>query len=287
MGVMDRPEQLAFVGFLVCAMVGIGLRTEWAEVRELFARRGTLARALLANFVLAPLLGLVIVRTLPLPAGPAAALLMLACVPGGLSAVQFTRKAKGEEAMAGTLMVLLSGLAILVSPPILRMVLPHQADPQVPYLRVAAIYAGLLLAPLAAGMGLVARWPRLSEHLPRVLGVATTLLFVTFMLSAKSFRKEAVATIGMPAVAAMLLFIVLTMAVGWYLGGPDRSRRQVFASTTSMRNAALAMAIARDSRGGEIVMPALIAFSLLMVTPNTLFTLWQGLRKRRRAPAKS
>ena len=282
---MENLDTLAFLGFLLSTMLSLGLQTEVGQLRAMFSARSALLPMLLANFVIAPLLGIAIVRMVPMPEGSAAALLILACVPGGLSALQFTRKQKGHEAVAGAAVVLLSVLAVFVSPVLVRAVLPGDANPEVPYLRLLGFYALFLLAPLGAGILIGERDPRLAEKLTSFLGVLSAALFIGFMLLTKSFRKEAVASVGGAAVAAMLVFILATMVTGWLLGGPQFERRHLLASTTSMRNAALALAVARESPQGALILPSLVAFSLLMVPPNTLLMLWGLIRARRAAGA--
>jgi BASS family bile acid:Na+ symporter len=282
---MEYLDTLAFLGFLLSTMLSLGLQTEAAHLRALFSARSALLPMLLANFAIAPLLGVAIVRIVPLPAGSADALLILACVPGGLSALQFTRKQKGHEAVAGAVIVLLSVLAVFVSPLLVRAVLPGEANLEIPYLRLLGFYALFLLAPLGAGMLISDRSPRLAAKLTSFLGVLSAVLFIGFMLLTKSFRKEAVASVGGAAVGAMLVFILATMVTGWLLGGPQFERRHMLASTTSMRNAALALAVARESPEGAVILPSLIAFSLLMVPPNTLLMLWGMIRARRAAGA--
>jgi BASS family bile acid:Na+ symporter len=282
---MEDLDTLAFLGFLLSTMLSLGLQTEAGQLREIFSARSALLPMLLANFVIAPLLGVAIVRIVPMPAGSEAALLILACVPGGLSALQFTRKHKGHEAVAGAAVVLLSVLAVFLSPVLVRAVLPGEANLEIPYLRLLGFYALFLLAPLGMGMLLGERSPRLAERLTSFLGVLSAALFIGFMLLTKSFRKEAVASVGGAAVGAMLLFILATMVTGWLLGGPQFERRHMLASTTSMRNAALALAVARDSPEGAIILPSVVAFSLLMVPPNTLLMLWGMIRARRTAGA--
>ena len=214
---MNHLDTLAFLGFLLSTMLSLGLQTEAAQLRAIFSARFGLLPMLLANFMIAPLLGLAIVRVVPMPAGSADALLILACVPGGLSALQFTRKQKGQEAVAGAVVVLLSVLAVFVSPVLVRAVLPGDASSKIPYLRLLGFYALFLLVPLGVGMLL--------------------------------------------------------------------ERRRLLATTTSMRNAALALAVARESPEGAVILPSLIAFSLLMVPPNTLLMLWGMFRARRAARA--
>lgn len=285
MSLMEDLDKLAFLAFLVSTLLSLGLQTEFAELRAVFSAPGALVRTLFANFVVAPLLGLLIVRVVPLAPGPAAALLILACVPGGLSALQFTRKQKGDEASAVALVVLLSALAVFVSPLILSVVLPGASNPDIPYTKVVQFYALFLLAPLVAGLILNASASVLAAKMPPVLGIVSAVCFISFMLLTRSFRKEAVGSIGGVAAGAMLAFILAAMASGWLLGGPRRENRHLLASTTSMRNAALALAVARESPGGAVILPALIAFSLLMVPPNTILALWGRFRARRAAAA--
>jgi BASS family bile acid:Na+ symporter len=280
---LDSLDQWTFSGFLIATMLSLGLRTPPAEFAALLTDRNALSRTLLANYVAVPLLALAIVRFLPLSRESEAAIVILSLVPGGLSALMFTSKVKGEEASATALAVFLSALSILVSPLLLLAILPEQADPAMPWPRVLAVYVLLMLAPLAAGMLLRRRLTALPAGLLRVLGVVSAVLFLAFIFGTKKFRWQAVLHVGWAAAGAMMLFILGAMAAGWFLGGPNPARRQILASATSMRNAALALAIAQESPMGSVVLPPMLAFSLLMVTPNKLFSLWHTWRAKRKA----
>ena len=280
-------EQLTVVGFLLATSLSLGLRCDLAESVALLRSRVFLARVLFANFVVVPLIAWALLQAVPLAHGPREALLILALFPGGVSAVRYTSKVKGEEATASAVVVLLSVLSVLFSPLLLRSVLPEEVDFSVPWLQVLGVYGLLLLAPLAAGLWLGRRGAFWSHKLPKFLGILSIALFIAFVLSTKKFRLQAVASIGWAAVGAMLALILGAMVAGWYLGGPIHGRRQVLASSTSMRNAILALAIARDSPAGATVMPSLLAFSLLMLTPNKVFSLWHLWRARRAKSTKA
>jgi BASS family bile acid:Na+ symporter len=105
------------------------------------------------------------------------------------------------------------------------------------------------------------------------------------MVMSGSWRKEAAAQIGGTAVGAILLLIFVSMVIGWFMGGPDHDTRQVLATSTSMRNAALCFGIAEATQPGHPVLVPLIAFSMLMVFPNMLFTVYHAVRAKRRARA--
>jgi BASS family bile acid:Na+ symporter len=80
----------------------------------------------------------------------------------------------------------------------------------------------------------------------------------------------------------MVLLIIGSMIIGWFLGGPQRDNRRILATGTSMRNVALCAVIAIESFPGTKVDIALVAFSALMVTPNSFLALYDNYREKRR-----
>lgn len=283
MFLLSGPEKLLALLFLISTMFSIGLRSGMTSLRSLLASRSLLSRALVANLVVAPLLGLALVRLLQLPWESAGAVMLLACVPGGLGSVQFTSQVRGEEALPGATLVLLNVVAVLISPLILRMALPAGVELTLPYGRLFIFFALCILIPLAGGIFLRDRAPGTALRLSRATGLVGVVAFVAFIIVTRNFRMEAVASVGGLAVGAMVLFILASMAAGWLMGGPRPETRQLLATATSMRNAALCLAIAKNTPSGDAVITPLVAFSLLMVPPNLLLTLYGGIRCRRAA----
>jgi len=259
-------------------MLSIGTTTGAAQLRSLLASRGLMVRMLAANFIIVPVLGFAVARFMPLKPETAGAIVLLACVPGGLSTIQFTSRIKGEKTLAGAMLVLLNVVALLISPLILRMVLPAGADLTLPYGRILGFIALWLLIPLGLGILLSDKAPGVAPKLSKMLGLVSLVLFIAFMVVTKSARKEAMASIGGTAVGAMVLFIIASMAIGWFMGGPARDKRQLLATITSMRNAAVCLMIVRNSPSGGAAMAPVIAFSLLMVTPNMVLTIYSTIR---------
>ena len=100
MFLMNTREAILLIVFLATSMLSIGMQTKGSDVRSIMASRGTLARALLANFVVVPILGIAIALLLPLQPQVSGALVLLACTPGGLSSIQFTSKVKDRASLA-------------------------------------------------------------------------------------------------------------------------------------------------------------------------------------------
>lgn len=287
MFLLNTLEKVLLIVFLAASMLSLGLQTTPRDLRNQTVGSGLLLRTLLANFVVVPLLGLLMARWLIADAATRTAFLLLACTPGGISMLQFTTKAKGESAYAGVAAVLLSLLAVAVSPLLLAAVLPAEVDVALPYARVIGFLLLLLVLPLLVGLLAGAKFPVAAPALAKWIGLLSLLSFVAMVVILMAPRKEAMAQIGGRNVGWLLVFTGLAMAVGWLLGGPRRGSRQVLASATSMRNVALALAIAVHSfPEATSVLPPLIAFSALMLPPNLIFTLACLIPKRRRTPPK-
>ena len=283
MFLLNTTEKILIVVFFVSTMLSIGLQTHISDLRSLLASKGIFVRTLLANFVIVPIIGIVLALLLPLQPHVAGALMLLACTPGGWSAVQFSSQVKGSSPLAGAMLGLLSLLALFVSPMILWLVLPGNVQMVLPYTSALLTFLVFLLLPLLVGMFLLGRVPGAATKLSKPLALAGVVAFVGFMVVTGDARKAAMGEIGMAAAGAMLLLIFASMTVGWFMGGPGRESRQILATSTSMRNAALCLAIIESSAPGHPAEVPLIAFSLLMVPPNMLFTIYRTVQAKRKA----
>jgi bile acid:Na+ symporter, BASS family len=282
MFLMDTLSRALTFAFLITSMLSVGMQATMNDLRSLLASKGLLFRALLANFVVVPIIGIVLVKVLPLRPEAAIALLLLACAPGGISALQFTTKVKGEKFFAGSSAFLMSVLAVFLSPVLLTLVLPGDISVVVPYGRALLFVVVFLLLPLIAGMLVCSRQERLAEKLSKLFSIVSVLLFVAVVLLIRSGRKEAMNAVGKEALLYMLLFIVLTMITGWLMAGRPKEARPVLATVTSMRNVALCLLIAMKTFPDPAVQTPLVAFSALMVPPNMLLTLYWAVRSKKK-----
>ncbi|HYA42782.1 MAG TPA: bile acid:sodium symporter [Syntrophobacteraceae bacterium] len=284
---MDSWVRFLTFLFLITAMLGIGLEVTRTEIRSTLGQRSLLVRSLLANFVFVPALGLLILRIVPMPMDTAVGFLLLAVAPGGMSALQFTSRASGALFYGGALAFILSVLSVIISPAIAAEILPVEMSLSVPYGRAIGFLLLFLLLPLLLGLAVHQRFPKLAENLAKPAAIVAALSFVAFMVYLLDIRRQAMAEHKSTVVAAMFLFIVGSMVIGWVLGGPERETRRVLATASSMRNTALCYLIATRSFPGMNVDVAVIAFSALMVPPNTLFTVYSVMQSRRKGRVRS
>jgi BASS family bile acid:Na+ symporter len=282
MFLLNSTEQLLILAFVVMTMLSVGMHSHVSGFRSLLAQRALLTRALVANFVVVPLVGVAFALLLPLQPHVAGALVLLACTPGGVSAIQFTTQVKGGETLAGGTVFLLSLLAVFLSPLILWLVL-GRVGVRIPYGGSLLALLLYMVVPILVGMLVLDKAPGAAAKLSKPLALAGIAAFIAFMVVTGSKRQAAVGEIGWAAAGSMLLFIAVSMAVGWFLGGPAHDSRQILATATSMRNAALCLAIVESTSPDHAVLVPLVAFSLLMVPTNMFFTIYHTVQAKRRA----
>jgi BASS family bile acid:Na+ symporter len=278
---MDLLPRILTLLFLVTAMLSVGLQTTAGDLRSLLKAKGLLLRSLLANFVAVPIVGIVLVRTLPFKPEAAAALLLLACTPGGISALQFTTRIKGASLFAGSSAFLLTFVAVFLSPALLTLVLPGDISVVIPYGRALLFVVVFLLLPLVAGTLVRSREELLAEKLSKPCAIISLVLFIVVLVLIMGLRKEAMNAVGKEALLYMLIFIIISMAVGWFMGGPAKDTRPVLATVTGMRHVALSILIALNAFPDQAVQAPLLAFSVLMVPPSMLLTAYMLIRSRK------
>ena len=280
---MDTLPRILALAFLVTAMLSVGMQITAGDLRSLLKSKGLLVRSLLANFVAVPIVGIVLARTLPLKPEAAAALLLLAWTPGGISALHFTAKIKSASLFAGSSAFLLSFVAVFLSPALLTLFLPGDISVVIPYGRASLFVVVFLLLPLVAGTLVRSRGERLAEKLSKPCAIMSALIFAVFSVLLMGQRKGAMNAVGKEALLSMLIFIIISMAVGWFMGGPAKETRPVLATVTGMRHVALCLLIALNTFPDPAVQTPLVAFSALMVLPNTLLTAYMVIRSRKTA----
>lgn len=260
--------------FVVLVMFSMGLRVSSGELLDVVRNRTLLTRTLLANCVLVPGIGFLLVHIFPLTPDASVGILLLAAIPGTPIALQFTRMAKTRLAFAAAMTFVLSLVSIAMTPLAIQ-VMPQTVQrnqrPMLDLIVSIVLYIGL---PLCAGLWLARRAPKIAPRLVLPLGVLATVVFVFLMWETRLVRREAIHAIsGRGTILAMLLLLLLSMLIGWMSGGPDLESRRILATSTGMRSVIVVLYIARYCFPGTAVYMVPIVYLSLMVPTNLLFHL--------------
>jgi len=269
--------------FVAVVMFSIGLRTSGGELLNILRDRALFTRTLLANCVLIPAVGFVLVRAFPLTPEARIGILLLAAIPGTPIALQFTRMAKTRLAFAAAMTFLLSLVSVAMTPLAIEIMPETLQRNQQPLLLLIASIALYIALPLCAGVWAARQAPRIAQRLVLPLGLIATAAFLFLMWETRLVRRQAFNTIrGGGTILAMFLLLIISMAIGWLIGGPDRETRRILTTSTGMRSVIVVLYIARYCFPGTNVYMIPIVYLSLMVPTNLLFHLafkgWHKLR---------
>jgi BASS family bile acid:Na+ symporter len=274
---------LVLIASVVAIVVSLGLSAEPGDLTYVLRRPGLLARSLLAMAVATPLLAVLLVRTFALPAPVALTLVALSLAPVPPILPRKQKKAGGAGAYALGLLVA-AGLVSIVWVPIALELIERAFGVALgmPPLAVARLVAMTVLLPLAAGAIVARLAPRVAGPAALVLSRLGGLLLVLGLAVVLVAQWPAIASLlGDGSALAFALFVLVALAVGHALGGPDPADRTVLALATASRHPGVALAIAQINLPGErSLMAAVLLFLLVNAVASIPYVAW-----RRRAGA--
>jgi len=206
--------------FVAVVMFSIGLRTSGGELLNILRARSLLARTILANCILIPAVGLLLVFVFSLSPDATTGMLLLAAIPGTPIALQFTRLAKTKLAFAATMTFVLSIVSVAMTPLAIEVMRRTGQRNERPIL-VLIVSIGLYVAlPLSAGLWTVRRDPKTASRLVLPSCLVATIAFFLLMWETRLLRHQAFnAIIGGGTALAMFLLLLSSMFIGWMLGG--------------------------------------------------------------------
>lgn len=277
---ISLTSKILILIFLSASMLSIGLQVNFKDFSLLLKRKVLLLKSLVANFIIVPVIGIVMVKIFPLPAEVGLAFVALALTPGGLSALQFGTKIKGESAYISFMVLMLSVLAAFISPYLISFFLPKGVVLVIPYCRMLLFLTVFLFLPILLGILVKYKLSEFADKMSKISALLGTVAFVAMIVLTLGVRRAAISAYMLEIILIMLLFIFFTMLIGWVMGGPKRKDRQVLTIVTSMRNVAICLVIAMETMPQAKVITPLVALSALMVFPNMLFTIFAIFRNR-------
>jgi len=269
--------------FVALVMLSIGLSVSGEELLDVLRNRALFTRTLVANCLLIPGIGFLLVNIFPLTPDARVGILLLAAIPGTPIALQFTRMAKTRLAFAAVMTFVLSVVSIATTPLVLE-VMPLTAQrSERPILSLTISILLYIAAPLCAGLWIARRVPKIAPRVVLPLEILATVVFLFLMWETHLARRQALHAIaGRGTILAMFLLLVISMLIGWFIGGPDGDSRRVLATSTGMRSVIVVLYVARYCFPGTNIYMVPIVYLSLMVPGNLLFHLafmgWQKLQ---------
>ena len=258
---LEVASQVLVLIFVLSTLFSVGLLVSVRQVLAGVQQRRSLALALCANFVVLPGAALALCWALQLAPPVQAALLLVATAPGSPALLRINELARGDQARAVGLLVVLTGLTVAYQPLVLPMLLPGLDVSPMPVARALVL---TVLLPLVLGLLLKARWPALAGRLRPALGrlgniSAAVSCFILLPLLYRDALMDVVLNGG--GLLVLLLYLPLAVGAGWWLGGPEADKRRLLALCCGQGSMGAAFVIAAQNFNN----PHVIAMLLLIL----------------------
>jgi BASS family bile acid:Na+ symporter len=262
-GLLGTAMSLSTAVFAVTSMLAMGLGLTLAQIAAPLRDGTRVTLALVANFVLVPLLALPIIAVFALDQPQAAGLLVLATAAGGPFLPKLVQSAKGDTAFAVGLMVLLMVVTIVYLPLVLPRLLPGVTVDAVAIARSLVV---TILLPLAIGLAIRAWQPGpAARWRPRFAAASSVAILVMLGVGVTMSLATIVALVQTGAILALVAFALASMGIGLLLGGPRTGTRSAMVLGTSFRGVTAALIVATANFAGTPTVPFIIVAAMLLL----------------------
>ena len=269
-------QKIAAIVMLVSLMLAAGMEINREHLMAALKNVVLLARALLANFIIVPVIGYIVVRLFHVEGFVAIGILLMAIAAG----VPFLVRAAGRQpggslGFAAALAFILPALSIVTIPLTALLVLPSDFEARVPFVQLIVSLVGIQLVPLLIGLLVADRAPALAARLqrPLVLVFAVAVLALLIIIGPELY-KDVIAVYGSHGMLAALAIVLLSLVSGWLLGGPEAEYRRTLSIATALRNIGTAAVIATASFPNTLVAPTVLSYFLIQFIVTVVFRVY-------------
>lgn len=249
--------------FVVTSMLAMGLSLTVPMIIKPLKNVSLVVRALLANFVLVPILAYLILLLIPLEGSLGIGLIVLACAAGAPFLPKLVQGAKGDVAFGVGLMVMLMVVTIFYLPIVLPLLLEGvQVDPWA----IAQSLIVTMLVPLVIGLLIKSHSPDAADHWGPVMNKISSLTILVLLVVGLGLNASNIlGLIGSGGLLALLIFIIGSLLIGFLLGGREGQVRSVMGLGTAQRNVAAAIVVSTQNFSGTDTITFVLVAAILLL----------------------
>ncbi|RUR79200.1 bile acid:sodium symporter family protein [Chlorogloeopsis fritschii PCC 9212] len=257
---------LALKVSIVLAVFALGLGARLKDITYLFRHPRQLVRSLLSMYIIMPLVVGAIVAAFNLYPAVEIALIALSLSPIPPILPKKQLKAGGEEDYTFGLLVAMSLLAIVFAPLMIKLLdRAFGRTDKIPPVVVAQIVLSTVLVWLAIGITVRYLLPAFAQRIAKPISVVASVLMLVSLLPILFTARSAIASlIGNGTIIVIVVFVLIGLAAGHLLGGPNPHHRTVLALSTATRHPGVAIAIAHTNFPEQKLALAAILLYLLI-----------------------
>ncbi len=260
--------KVAGLTFVVSSMLAMGLSLTVPQIMEPLRNARLVALALAVNFVAVPFLAWGIQQVMDLDEDIYIGLLLMATAAGAPFLPKLAQVAKGDTAFSVGLMVLLMVTTVIYMPLVLPLLL---SDVSINAWDIAKSLIFVMLLPLGIGLFAKARYSDTAAELQPHMSHASSLAIIVMLVGAIILQWDSIISlIGTGGIVAILIFLLVSMGMGYALGGSDPAMRSVMGLGTAQRNLSAALLVAAQNFSDKpnvlitVIVAGLVGLMLLM-----------------------
>jgi BASS family bile acid:Na+ symporter len=257
-------------------MLSTGVNLSLEKMLSFWQKPAQLFRALFAVVVLVPLVVFILLKCFYLPPEVMIGLVLLAASPGAPLTTKRSQMAGARFRYSASLQLTLALLSVIITPITLSIfaVFFQGIPDKVKILDVAQQVMMVQFLPVILGLLLQKYGAKYAEAIARPLTIVSNGLFLVLIILASIVGLPLMFKIwGLPLVAIAIM-VIISLAIGHFLGGSDEDTRSILAISCIARNVGLALFIAVLNDIQKQVVPTLIAYLVLGSVFGILYSIW-------------
>ena len=274
---MNHPFLTLFVKITIFSlMLATGINLSFEKMLSLWRKPALLFRAFLAVVVLVPTVVIVLLKLFNLSSDVMIGLALLAASVGAPLTTKRSQMAGARFRYSASLQLTLALLTVVITPLILTIfaILFHGIPDKIKILEVAQQVTVVQFLPVTIGLLLQKFGTKYAEIIAHPLTMISNSLFLVLIVVASIIGLPLLLKVwGLPLVVIAILVIV-SLAIGHFLGGPDDDKRSVLAIACIARNVGLALFIAVLNDMQEKVFPTLVAYLMIGSCLGIFYSIW-------------
>jgi predicted Na+-dependent transporter len=233
--------QVSMLVFVVSSMLAMGFSLTVPAIIAPLKDVRLVLFALAVNFVAVPFVAWAIQAVMDLDQDIYTGLLLMATAAGAPFLPKLAQVAKGNSAFSVGLMVLLMVTTVVYMPIVLPLLL---SGVDVSAWDIAKSLIFLMLLPLGIALLVKARWSEIADGLQPHMAQASSISILLLLVGGVILAWDSIISlIGTGGIIAIMIFLLVSLVIGYFSGGSDPGTRSVMGLGTAQRNLAAAMVV--------------------------------------------
>lgn len=254
------------IPLLAGVMFTMGLTLRAADFKRILEDPRPILVGVLLQFILMPLLAVVLAKMFGLSNQLTAGLVLVGCCAGGTASNVISYLARADLALSISMTVCSTLVGVVATPLLTGFYLATTINVDTIGMLVSIIQ--IVLIPVLAGITLSHFFPELIRPLTPALPALSILIILTIIAIVVALNSDSLLEVGALTLVAVVLHNLGGMCGGFYLSrlmGFDTRQSHTIAIEVGMQNSGLGVALALEF------------FSATAALPGALFSVWHNI----------